>query len=119
MHDRGRFLESLWVLRRTYMAPFPTLKINRVLDILRSSGHVNPVCPNPNSVPPSKEPRGWTTLVWSHSTGLPLYNAIVWMDEHTTAICYCLIDQFHGARDHFIPTCGLSINTYFSAIKLL
>ena len=28
-----------------------------------------------------------TTLVWSKSTGRPLYNAIVWMDVRTTSIC--------------------------------
>lgn len=28
-----------------------------------------------------------TTLVWSKSTGLPLYNAIVWMDARTSSIC--------------------------------
>ncbi|WOL15483.1 hypothetical protein Cni_G24264 [Canna indica] len=60
-----------------------------------------------------------TTLVWSRSTGLPLYNAIVWMDGRTSAICHRLIDQFPGGRDHFVPTCGLPISTYFSAVKLL
>lgn len=28
-----------------------------------------------------------TTLVWSKSTGNPLYNAIVWMDVRTSSIC--------------------------------
>lgn len=28
-----------------------------------------------------------TTLVWSKSTGRPLYNAIVWMDVRTSSIC--------------------------------
>lgn len=28
-----------------------------------------------------------TTVVWSKSTGLPLYNAIVWMDVRTSSIC--------------------------------
>lgn len=28
-----------------------------------------------------------TTLVWSKSTGCPLYNAIVWMDVRTSSIC--------------------------------
>lgn len=33
-----------------------------------------------------------TTLVWSKSTGCPLYNAIVWMDVRTSSICrYCFI----------------------------
>lgn len=28
-----------------------------------------------------------TALVWSKSTGRPLYNAIVWMDARTSSIC--------------------------------
>lgn len=28
-----------------------------------------------------------TTVVWSKSSGVPLYNAIVWMDARTTSIC--------------------------------
>jgi glycerol kinase len=28
-----------------------------------------------------------TTVMWSKSTGLPLYNAIVWMDVRTSSIC--------------------------------
>lgn len=28
-----------------------------------------------------------TSVVWSKSTGLPLYNAIVWMDARTSSIC--------------------------------
>ena len=28
-----------------------------------------------------------TTLLWSKSTGCPLYNAIVWMDVRTSSIC--------------------------------
>ena len=28
-----------------------------------------------------------TTVFWSKTTGLPLYNAIVWMDARTSSIC--------------------------------
>lgn len=28
-----------------------------------------------------------TTLLWSKSTGVPLYKAIVWMDARTSSIC--------------------------------
>jgi len=28
-----------------------------------------------------------TTVMWSRSTGLPLYNAIVWMDVRTSPVC--------------------------------
>lgn len=35
-----------------------------------------------------------TTLVWSKSTGLPLHNAIVWMDARTSFICRFLFILF-------------------------
>jgi len=28
-----------------------------------------------------------TTVMWSKSTGLPLHNAIVWMDARTSPVC--------------------------------
>lgn len=34
-----------------------------------------------------------TTLVWSKSTGRPLYNAIVWMDARTSSICRSSYDS--------------------------
>ncbi|PIA28974.1 hypothetical protein AQUCO_06400030v1 [Aquilegia coerulea] len=60
-----------------------------------------------------------TTLVWSKSSGLPLYNAIVWMDARTTSICRKLEKELSGGRTHFVKSCGLPISTYFSALKLL
>ncbi|PON35968.1 Glycerol kinase [Parasponia andersonii] len=60
-----------------------------------------------------------TTLVWSKSTGLPLHNAIVWMDVRTSSICRKLEKELAGGRTHFVETCGLPISTYFSAVKLL
>ncbi|XP_072978774.1 glycerol kinase isoform X1 [Typha angustifolia] len=60
-----------------------------------------------------------TTVVWSKSTGLPLHNAIVWMDVRTSAICRRLEKELSGGRTHFVETCGLPISTYFSALKLL
>ncbi|XP_030526413.1 glycerol kinase [Rhodamnia argentea] len=60
-----------------------------------------------------------TTLVWSRSTGRPLYNAIVWMDARTSSICRKLEKELPGGRTHFVKTCGLPISTYFSALKLL
>ncbi|KAK9281170.1 hypothetical protein L1049_004065 [Liquidambar formosana] len=60
-----------------------------------------------------------TTLVWSKSTGCPLYNAIVWMDVRTSSICRKLEKELAGGRTHFVETCGLPISTYFSALKLL
>ncbi|CAN6459550.1 unnamed protein product [Victoria cruziana] len=60
-----------------------------------------------------------TTLVWSRSSGLPLYNAIVWMDARTSSICRRLEQELPGGRTHFVETSGLPISTYFSAVKLL
>ncbi|OIW11978.1 hypothetical protein TanjilG_02185 [Lupinus angustifolius] len=60
-----------------------------------------------------------TTLVWSKSTGAPLYNAIVWMDARTTSICSRLEKQLSGGKGHFVESCGLPISSYFSAVKLL
>ncbi|CAL0308798.1 unnamed protein product [Lupinus luteus] len=60
-----------------------------------------------------------TTLVWSKSTGAPLYNAIVWMDARTTAICSRLEKELSGGKSHFVASCGLPISSYFSALKLL
>lgn len=60
-----------------------------------------------------------TTVVWSKSSGLPLYNAIVWMDARTSSICRRLEKELSGGRNHFVESCGLPISTYFSALKLL
>uniref|UniRef100_A0A7N0TIB7 glycerol kinase n=1 Tax=Kalanchoe fedtschenkoi TaxID=63787 RepID=A0A7N0TIB7_KALFE len=60
-----------------------------------------------------------TTLVWSKKTGLPLHNAIVWMDARTTSVCRRLEKELSGGRTHFAETCGLPISTYFSAMKLI
>ncbi|KAK7294062.1 hypothetical protein RJT34_16945 [Clitoria ternatea] len=60
-----------------------------------------------------------TTLVWSKSTGVPLYNAIVWMDARTASVCRRLENELSGGKNHFVESCGLPISTYFSAVKLL
>ncbi|EEF44845.1 glycerol kinase, putative [Ricinus communis] len=60
-----------------------------------------------------------TTVIWSKSTGVPLYNAIVWMDVRTSSICRKLEKELPGGRTHFIETCGLPLSTYFSAVKIL
>lgn len=60
-----------------------------------------------------------TTVIWSKSTGLPLYNAIVWMDVRTSPICRRLEKDLKGGKNHFVETCGLPVSTYFSATKIL
>eukprot|EP01018_Ginkgo_biloba_P006750 Gb_05773 [translate_table: standard] len=60
-----------------------------------------------------------TTIVWSKTTGRPLYNAIVWMDARTSSICRRLEKTLAKGRNHFVDSTGLPISTYFSALKLL
>ncbi|GAY61705.1 hypothetical protein CUMW_212120 [Citrus unshiu] len=60
-----------------------------------------------------------TTVLWSKSTGCPLYNAIVWMDARTSSVCRKLEKELPGGKTHFLDAVGLPISTYFSAVKLL
>ncbi|KAJ7522188.1 hypothetical protein O6H91_11G009000 [Diphasiastrum complanatum] len=60
-----------------------------------------------------------TTVVWRKSTGLPLYNAIVWMDARTSSICRRLEKELPEGRLQFVKSAGLPISTYFSAMKLI
>lgn len=57
-----------------------------------------------------------TTLLWDKKTGIPLYNAIVWMDTRTDE----LVDHFvqDGGADRLRERTGLPISTYFSGLKL-
>lgn len=57
-----------------------------------------------------------TTVVWDRATGKPLYNAVVWLDNRTSAICSAWEERV-GGRDYFRPVTGLPISTYFSAFK--
>lgn len=56
-----------------------------------------------------------TTLVWDRSTGTPIYNAIVWQDRRTAAIC----DEVRIRHGHLITSkTGLEVDAYFSASKI-
>ena len=57
-----------------------------------------------------------TTLVWSRSTGRPLYNAIVWQDRRTAAACAELRQEGHETLIR--QRTGLLIDPYFSATKI-
>ena len=57
-----------------------------------------------------------TTIVWNKKTGKPIYNAIVWQDVRTTAICKELKKQ--GLDDYVKENTGLVIDSYFSATKI-
>ena len=57
-----------------------------------------------------------TTMVWDRLTGKPVYNAIVWQDRRTAAMC----DEINKAgRDKLVfERTGLVVDAYFSATKI-
>jgi glycerol kinase len=57
-----------------------------------------------------------TTVVWDKETGIPIYNAIVWLDSRTKS--YCEILKQKGFEDYIRNNTGLVIDSYFSATKL-
>ena len=57
-----------------------------------------------------------TTLVWDRITGEPYYNAIVWQDTRTKAICDELAAD--GGQDRLRENVGLPLATYFSGPKV-
>lgn len=58
-----------------------------------------------------------TTIVWERKTGKPVYNAIVWQDRRTAAICDRLCE--HGLEGKIREKTGLLIDAYFSASKII
>lgn len=57
-----------------------------------------------------------TTVVWDRITGKPIYNAIVWQDRRTAAICDEL--KAEGREEYVRSTTGLVIDAYFSGTKV-
>jgi glycerol kinase len=57
-----------------------------------------------------------TTIVWDRETGKPVYNAIVWQDRRTAALCKELVKD--GAESTFRAKTGLLLDPYFSATKI-
>ncbi len=57
-----------------------------------------------------------TTVVWEKETGRPIYNAIVWQDTRTDAICSHLAAA--GGQDRLRDKTGLPLATYFSGPKI-
>jgi glycerol kinase len=57
-----------------------------------------------------------TTLVWERATGRPIFNAIVWQDRRTAAICEALEAAGHG--EMVAERTGLRLDPYFSATKI-
>jgi glycerol kinase len=59
-----------------------------------------------------------TTVIWNKNTGEPYYNALVWEDARTKAICDYLIANHSGDQNFFQRITGLPIATYFSGPKI-
>lgn len=57
-----------------------------------------------------------TTILWDKTTGLPVYNAIVWQCRRTADICDRLREDGHS--DYIRETTGLLPDAYFSATKI-
>jgi glycerol kinase len=57
-----------------------------------------------------------TTLVWDRDTGVCVYNAIVWQDRRTAAVCRDLRND--GLEATVTGKTGLRLDPYFSATKL-
>lgn len=57
-----------------------------------------------------------TTIVWERATGRPIFNAIVWQDRRTEALCQQL--RGDGLAEAIRRKTGLVLDPYFSATKL-
>ena len=57
-----------------------------------------------------------TTILWDRITSKPIYNAIVWQDRRTAAICENLKDE--GLEPLFQKKTGLLLDPYFSGTKI-
>ena len=57
-----------------------------------------------------------TTVVWDRTTGLPVYNAIVWQCRRTSEYCTSLEQE--GWEDKIREKTGLKLDAYFSATKV-
>ncbi|MBC2878218.1 MULTISPECIES: glycerol kinase GlpK [Streptomyces] len=57
-----------------------------------------------------------TTLLWDKNTGEPVYNAIVWQDTRTDALCREL--GRNVGQDRFRRETGLPLASYFSGPKV-
>jgi glycerol kinase len=57
-----------------------------------------------------------TTLLWDRATGRPIFNAIVWQDRRTAAICDRV--KATGAEQAVRERTGLVIDAYFSGTKI-
>ncbi len=56
-----------------------------------------------------------TTIIWNRTTGIPIYNAIVWQDRRTSDYCSSLSANW---KEKVQAKTGLIIDAYFSASKI-
>lgn len=60
-----------------------------------------------------------TTILWDKTTGLPLHNAIVWLDTRTVSTAAKYIKKTKSKTlNEFRDKVGMPIATYFSALKI-
>jgi glycerol kinase len=57
-----------------------------------------------------------TTVVWNKTTGIPVYNALVWQDTRVAEAVVLLAND--GGKDRFREKTGLPLSTYFSGLKV-
>lgn len=57
-----------------------------------------------------------TVVVWDKNTGKPVYNAIVWQDKRTAAICEQMKED--GLERYVRTETGLVVDSYFSGTKV-
>ena len=57
-----------------------------------------------------------TCVIWERATGKPIYNAVVWQDRRTAAVCTKLKDDGHETM--ITEKTGLLCDPYFSASKI-
>ncbi|GFP78245.1 glycerol kinase GlpK [Clostridium fungisolvens] len=57
-----------------------------------------------------------TTIVWDKTTGVPIYNAIVWQCKRTAE--YCDEIKAKGYENKIMTKTGLRVDSYFSASKI-
>ena len=57
-----------------------------------------------------------TSVLWDRRTGVPVHNALVWMDTRTDALVAAF--EREGGKDRLRAKTGLPLATYFSGLKL-
>lgn len=82
-----------------------------IMDVITNSG-INPSQIVGIGITNQRE----TTVVWDRTTGVPIYNAIVWQSRQTVDICDEL--RRNGYEDKIKEKTGLLIDPYFSGTKI-